>query len=166
MLYTSHKLNLNMDTLKLLVSVILFLMVLSSIILYWTASLSLISFYRHLREKYPEIRNNLGPLKGSQFLLSQMLTIDAFVKRIFKTYLDTFNLFRSFGNKIDIENFYQNTVDIKAVRATGNIILISKWESFLSKSSLSIKGFTLCLVLMFSAALLSYTFKGLNYLHF
>lgn len=155
-----------MDTFGLLISVILFLMVFSTIILYWTASLALISFYRYLRERYPGIRNNLGPLKGPQFLLSQMLTVDALVKRIFKTYLDTVNLFRSFGNKVNIENFYQNTVDIKAVRATEDTILISKWESFLSKSSLSIKGFTLCLVLMFSTALLSYTFKGLSYLHF
>ena len=155
-----------MDAIKLLLPIISLSIVLSTIILYWTASLSLISFYKYLRENYPEIRNNLGPVKGSRLLLSQMLTVDTFINRVFKTYSDTFSLFRNFGNKNDIENFYQNAVDIKAVRATGDSLLISKWESFLSSSSFFIKGLILSLVLMFSASLVSYLFKGLSYLHF
>ncbi len=152
-------------TLSLLVPATLSFIIFSTIILQWTATSSLVSFYKALREKYPEIRNNLGVVKGTRLFVSQVSTIDNFVNRVIKTYSDTFRIYRSFGSRIEIESFYQDVVDIKALRLTGDVALISKWESFLLRAGLFIKGLVVSLVLLFSSATVYYIYEGLNYLN-
>ena len=157
-----------MEILGLIITVLIFLLFISTLFTYYSISISMISFYLYLRNKHPEIRNNLGPIKGVKFLFSSVsgttLNSESVVTRILKTYSDTFRIFRSFGNRKEIERVYENLVDLKAVRATADVVLLQKWESLISSMSIFIRLLTLVLLALFSGTIIYYLCKGLGYL--
>ena len=119
--------------------------------LYWAQ----ISFSRRIRNYHPEIRNSLGIRKGATLLFSQISTRDNFIKRIIKTYTDTWNLISSFGNREKVEGFYRDYVDINAVRVTGDEVLKSKLNSIFSSMSLLIKTLLLAFLSLLLISIVS-----------